>query len=69
MDKPRKFYVGIPVMIADSGGREGINPVGDDDAPGTVQEAKILRVGVTAISANHAAHIMWERLDAALGDP
>jgi hypothetical protein len=65
----KRYYVGIPVLVVERPEEDHeVRSVVDDDSH-RVQHAKILRIPVEATGVDHAAHILWERIDAVLGDP
>ena len=69
MAEYKRYYVGIPVLvIARDDDEHEVRSVVDDDSH-RVQHAKILRIPVMAANVDHAAQLLWERIDAALGDP
>lgn len=59
----RAYHVSIPVIITEAPA-EGVGARESFDKP-----TKLLHIHVNATSPEHAAHILWERIDAALSDP
>lgn len=68
MAEYKRYYVGIPVLVVEREDDNDVRSVVEDEAH-RVQHAKILRIPVMASNVDHAAHLLWERIDAALGDP
>lgn len=71
-DGYKRYHVSLPVIIDEV--KEGVEPRAvsmDDpkDAERAAKLAKLIHIQVHATSPEHAAHILWERIDAALSDP